>query len=642
MKTKIAFISEHASPLAMLGGVDNGGQNVYVGELAKHLVLLGYEVDIFTRWDNPNLPPVVSWVPNVRVIHVPAGPIEVMEKEKLLPYMPAFTDFILSFIESEAIEYDLIHANFWMSAMAAAEIKKRLHIPFVVTFHALGAVRKLHQKENDKFPPERINIEKQIVQEADCIIAECPQDKEDLLRFYEAPQERICIIPCGFSPHEFYPLDRLLARMVLNIDHNDPILLQLGRMVPRKGVDTVLRALGRARQKGCSARLLVVGGETEELNPGDNPEITRLQQIVEQEKITDAVTFVGRKNRDVLKYYYAAADIFITTPWYEPFGITPLEAMACGTPVIGSAVGGIKYSVEDGETGFLVPPNDPDALAAKITALLDNNDLMTTMKNNSIKRVNALFTWSIVAKKISALYDRVLLEYTDNTKESEALIFIKDSFNHASDIFCKTREVLQVPILEAAQLLTKCFVTQKKVLVCGNGGSAAESQHLVAELVGRFEMSKRRGLPAISLTSDSTILTAWSNDIHYEDAFARQVEAYGQPGDVLFCFSTSGQSINVIKAMKMALQKEMFCIALTGKGGGDMSAYAHVNIVVPSDHTQRIQEMHLHILHTLCSLIEHNMFAKKNRKLQLKAKDVDLNAVKAINDPNQLILNRVA
>jgi D-inositol-3-phosphate glycosyltransferase len=638
MKKRIAFISEHASPLATLGGVDSGGQNVYVGELAKHLILLGYEVDIFTRWDNPNLPTVVSWVPGIRVIHVKAGPVEVLEKEKLFPHMP---EFILSFISSEAIEYDLIHANFWMSAMAAAEIKRRLGIPFVVTFHALGAVRKLHQKENDKFPPERIDIEKQVAHEADYVIAECPQDKEDLLQFYDTPQERICIIPCGFNTHEFYPLDRLLARMVLNINHNDPLLLQLGRMVPRKGIDTVLRALGRARRDGCSARLLVVGGETEELHPGDNPEITRLQKIADEQNIADAVTFVGRKNRDVLKYYYAAADIFITTPWYEPFGITPLEAMACGTPVVGAAVGGIKYSVEDGETGFLVPPNDPDALAGKITTLLENKDLMERMRINSIKRVNTLFTWSNVAQKISALYDRVLLDYTEDTKESEALAFIKDSFNHACDIFCKTREVLQVPILEAGQLLTNCFLTQKKVLVCGNGGSAAESQHLVAELVGRFEMSKRRGLPAISLTSDTAILTAWSNDIHYEDAFARQVEAYGQRGDVLFCFSTSGQSANVIKAMKMALEKEMFCIALTGKGGGDMSTYSHVNIIVPSDHTQRIQEMHLHILHTLCSLVEHNLFARKSRKLELKSKDISINRVDPIS-VKELILNRVA
>jgi phosphoheptose isomerase len=618
MKKRIAFISEHASPLATLGGVDSGGQNVYVGELAKHLTMMGYQVDIFTRWDNAGLPPVICWVPDVRVIHIEAGPVEPMEKEKLFIYMDEFADNMIEFIKNETEAYEVIHANFWMSGMVAMEIKKQFQIPFVITFHALGYVRKLHQREQDKFPAERVDVEQQIVAAADMIIAECPQDREDLINYYHAPETKIAIVPCGFNPHEFYPLDRLLARMVLNIEHNDPLILQLGRMVPRKGVDTVITALAKVRKTGSSVRLIIVGGETEDLAPGENPEVARLQQLAESEGVTDAVNFVGRKNRDVLKYYYAAADIFITTPWYEPFGITPLEAMACGTPVIGSEVGGIKYTVENGVTGYLIPPNDPDALAERIFELLNDRDLLERMRVNAIKRVNTLFTWSKVAQKISVLYERILREYIeDENSDAEALAFINESFNHACDTFCKSKDAIQVPVLEAAQLLTDCFRTKNKVLVCGNGGSAAESQHLVAELVGRFEMTKRQGLPAISLTADTAIITAWSNDIHYEDAFARQVEAYGQPGDILFCFSTSGQSTNVINAMKVALEKQMKCIALTGKGGGDMSAYAHVNIVIPSDHTQRIQELHLHILHTLCSLVEYNLFGKRNRKQRL-------------------------
>src|SRR5688572_23796046 len=175
MKKKIAFISEHASPLATLGGVDSGGQNVYVGELARHLVELRYEVDIYTRWDNRDLPEVIFWIPGVRVIHVKAGPVMELEKESLLPHMDEFKENMITFINSERESYALIHANFWMSAWIAAELKKIFQIPFVVTFHALGIVRKIHQGESDKFPPERIEIEKRIVQEADQIIAECPQ-----------------------------------------------------------------------------------------------------------------------------------------------------------------------------------------------------------------------------------------------------------------------------------------------------------------------------------------------------------------------------------------------------------------------------------------------------------------------------------
>jgi D-inositol-3-phosphate glycosyltransferase len=639
MKKRIAFISEHASPLAALGGVDSGGQNVYVGELAKHLVEKGYQVDIFTRWESPNLPHIVSWIPDIRVIHVQAGPVEVIEKEKIFPFMEEFTSNMLQFIHSESIHYELIHANFWMSALAAMEIKKQLQTPFVVTFHALGYVRKIHQGDSDKFPPERIEIEKQVVQSADHIIAECPQEKEDLKRYYGASEDKITIIPCGFSPHEFYPLDRLLARMVLNIEHHDPIILQLGRMVPRKGVDTVIKALAKVRRT-VPMKLMIVGGETEDLQSMVSPEIERLQKIAQEEGVLDSVVFAGRKNREQLKYYYAAADVFVTTPWYEPFGITPLEAMACGTPVIGSAVGGIKYSVDDGVTGFLIPPNDPDALADKLSILINDPALLTRMQENAIKRVNTLFTWSNVAQKVSALYERILRRYAGEVNtESEALSFIRDSFDHACDTFCRSKELLQGPVFEAGQLLIKCFQQQRKVLVCGNGGSAAESQHLVSELVGRFEISKRRGLPALSLT-DATILTAWANDMQYDDVFARQVEAYGQSGDVLFCFSTSGQSPNVVNAMKMALEKKMLCIALTGKGGGAMVSYAHVSIIVPSDNTQRVQEMHLHLLHTLCSLVEQHMFARKNETLPEAAKASLYRSVMKPN--NDFTWNRVA
>jgi phosphoheptose isomerase len=311
----------------------------------------------------------------------------------------------------------------------------------------------------------------------------------------------------------------------------------------------------------------------------------------------------------MLKYYYSAADIFITTPWYEPFGITPLEAMACGTPVIGSNVGGIKYSVEHGKTGYLVPPNDPPALAQRIFELITDTALLQRMKRNAIRRVNSLFTWSRVSDMAASLYERILLSSRSAIyQEEQELAFIANAFDQAIETFAKAKELLGFPILEASAMLSNCFINNKKLLVCGNGGSAAESQHFVAELIGRFEVPNRQGLPAISLTADTSILTAWSNDISFDDVFARQVEAYGQKGDVLFCLSTSGQSVNLINAMKMAYKKNMTCIALTGKGGGEMALYAHVNINVPSYNTQRIQEVHLQVLHTLCGLIEANLF----------------------------------
>lgn len=611
MKKTIALISEHASPLASLGGVDSGGQNVYVAEVAKHLSQIGYRVDVFTRWDNDELPPVITWIPDVRVVHVQAGPVALLEKEYLYEHMPVFTQNMADFIRNQEIEYELIHANFWMSAMVAADLKKIFQIPFIVTFHALGYIRKIHQGTDDKFPPERIDIEKHVVSQADHIIAECPQDKSDLIHYYDAPADKITIIPCGFNPHEFYPLDRLLARRVLKLDTSEYLILQLGRVVPRKGIDNVIRAMGKIKRTSMPARLLVVGGETDDLDPKKNPEIVRLQQIASAENVADLVTFTGRKQREVLKYYYAAADVFVTTPWYEPFGITPLESMACGTPVVGSDVGGIKFTVEDGKSGFLVPPNDPDALAGKLYELLEDEALRATMRESALARVNSLFTWSKVTGMIAALYDRVV--GATQVPDTRAFRFIEHAFDQAAETFQRSKRALSVPILQATAILVNCFRARKKVLICGNGGSAAESQHLAAELVGRFEISRRVGLPALALTADSAVMTAWANDFGYENIFSRQVETHGEKGDVLFCFSTSGQSHNVINAMKAALAKGMTCISLSGKGGGEMSLYAHADLVVPSNSTQRVQELHLHILHTICGLVEEKLFGRATR-----------------------------
>ncbi|HSK10596.1 MAG TPA: glycosyltransferase, partial [Vicinamibacterales bacterium] len=350
MTRRLAFISEHASPLALLGGVDSGGQNVYVGQLARHLACLGYEADVFTRRDAEALPERVEWMNGVRVIHVPAGPASVLPKEELLPFMGEFTAWMTRFIKRERRGYDLIHANFWMSALVAADIKQALGIPFVVTFHALGRVRRHFQQDADHFPDERFAIEDRAVAEADHVIAECPQDEEDLIRLYNADPARVSIVPCGFDPMEFWPVSKQFARIALGLPADEPVILQLGRIVPRKGVDNVIRALGRLRRDHHrEARLLVVGGEAEEPDPSTMPEFARLAAIAGEEGVADLVTTVGRRNREVLKYYYSAADVFVSTPWYEPFGITPVEAMACGTHVVGSNVAGIKFSVLDGE-----------------------------------------------------------------------------------------------------------------------------------------------------------------------------------------------------------------------------------------------------------------------------------------------------
>jgi D-inositol-3-phosphate glycosyltransferase len=687
---RIAMISEHASPLADIGSVDSGGQNVYVAQVARHLSRLGYQVDVFTRRDSPQQPEILAWEEGVRVIHVPAGPTKFVPKEELLPYMKSFTEFMLAFFDREEGPYDLMHAHFWMSALVAADIKQVTGIPFVVTFHALGKVRLLHQGDNDGFPKERLEIEARIVAEADRIIAECPQDRLDLIKLYQADPARLAVIPCGFDDQELKPVGKSLSRKLLGIPKQELVILQLGRMVPRKGVNTVIRGLARLKEDhDIEARLLIVGGDSDDPDPQATPEIGRLQRIAEEEGVSNAVTFVGRRGRQDIKNYYSAADVFVSTPWYEPFGITPVEAMACGTPVIGSDVGGIKYTVKDGETGFLVPPNDPQALATRLAQVFQSPELLKKFSECSIKRANNFFTWKIVAESIGDLYREVLREETipslsagkdllasaspritqkpaavpvsrsaptrptvskrrapaaqpglisatngqiptsgpsgngskavgsgrpakSSKTEIKAEAIYAEAFSSLIETLSKSYQKLGPQLLEAAQILLSCISKGSKVMVCGNGGSAADAQHFAGEFVGRFKYPKRSALPVMALTSDSAFLTGWSNDVGYDKIFSRQVQAFGNPGDVLVCISTSGRSKNLVEACQAANKQAIHTIALLGKDGGDLVDEVGTAIVVPSNNTQRIQEVQMLLLHLLTELVEEYLVANES------------------------------
>jgi D-inositol-3-phosphate glycosyltransferase len=401
---RIAMISEHASPLAAVGGVDSGGQNVYVAETARYLAARGYRIDVFTRKDQPDLPEVVEWLPGVRVIHVPAGPAAFIRKEDTLPLMPEFAAFVQQVAARE--RYDLVHAHFFMSGLVAMQLKSALGLPFVVTFHALGLVRRLHQGAADEFPRTRIAIERDVIGAADVIVAECPDDQRNLVTLYNADPHKIAVIPCGFAPNEFWPVAPRFARRALGLPHDVPILLSVGRLVPRKGIDNVIRALSTLvhRLGMPAAELLVVGGNADIADPALTPEIGRLRSIAAAEGVGDRVTFTGRRSHELLKLYYSAADVFVTTPWYEPFGMTSIEAMASGTPVVGARVGGIEHSVLDGRTGFLVLPNDPGELAERIRDVCCAPRLAEQFAGAAVRRAYGLFRWERVALLLAIRY----------------------------------------------------------------------------------------------------------------------------------------------------------------------------------------------------------------------------------------------
>lgn len=421
---RIAFLSEHASPLALLGSQDAGGQNVYVDEVSRNLACLGLEVDVFTRRDDPDVPEVVSWAPGVRVIHLDAGPPRFVPKDDLWPHMPAFRDDLLRFAAREGMSYDLVHGNFWMSGWVAVELRRRLGLPVVQIFHAMGKTKQRHQGDADASPHERIAVELEIVRAVDALIAQCPSERDELVNDYAASAEKVRVIPSAVNIETFRPVPLDEARRRIGLPMEGVVVAYVGRMLPRKDVRNLVRAVALLPERHPElppVTLLLVGGETAEPDPVATPEIGVLLRLAEEFGVRERVHFVGKRQQHELHEYYSAGNVVVTTPWYEPFGLTPLEAMACGRPVIGSAVGGITFTIKDGETGLLVPPRDPATLAERLAYLLARPELRRRMGHAARKRVEHEFTWATVAERTAALYESVLANQARRPAPSQPL-----------------------------------------------------------------------------------------------------------------------------------------------------------------------------------------------------------------------------
>lgn len=429
--TRVAFLSEHASPLAVLGGEDSGGQNVYVDEVSRGLGKRGYAVDVFTRCGDPEAPDVVDHAPGVRVVKVKIGPPTFLLKDDLWPLMPDFRDAILRFVADTDVQYDIIHGHFWMSGWVAAELKERLGVPAVQIFHALGKTKRRHQGEADTSPDERISVEKDIIRRVDRIVAQCPAEWDQLVDDYGADPEKITMLPAGVDTDRFRPVPQDVARRRVGLEQDGFVVVYVGRMVRRKDVRNVVRAVAQLieRHERANGRAqpaitcLIVGGESPEPDPEITPEIGALQRLGAQLGISEHLIFTGNQQPDTLRNFYSAGDVAVTTPWYEPFGLTPLEAMACGRPVIGADVGGISFTVNDGETGFLVPPRDPEALADRLQQFMANPDLRRQMGAAARTRVEAEFSWQRVADRTDALYQRLLAAHRHRKSVAASALF---------------------------------------------------------------------------------------------------------------------------------------------------------------------------------------------------------------------------
>ncbi|WP_181795817.1 glycosyltransferase [Streptomyces sp. WELS2] len=390
---RVAMVSEHASPLAALGGPDAGGQNVYVAQVARQLARKGYRVTVYTRRDSVGLPDRVTLIDGVQVVHVPAGPPAPVPKDELLPHMSEFGNFLAR--QWAQHPPHVVHAHFWMSGLAALAGARDLNIPVVQTYHALGTVKKRYQGAADTSPPQRLAVEEAIGHECARIIATCSDEVAEL-KAMGLPEDRISVVPCGVDPEQFTP-----------VAHTRPPgarkrLLAVGRLVPRKGFDRAIRALAGVPD----AELLIAGGPEADLLRTE-PEAARLYGIAREYGVMDRVTLLGGVGRARMPRLMSSADLVLSLPRYEPFGIVPLEAMACATPVVATAVGGQLDTVVDGTTGLLVPADEDHDLGAALRALLADPGRLARYGAAGRARVLAHYTWDRVADGVAGVYGAV-------------------------------------------------------------------------------------------------------------------------------------------------------------------------------------------------------------------------------------------
>ncbi len=409
----IALISDHADPAAEIGLEEAGGQNVYVRHVGENLATLGWQVDMFTRKVNPNDADIVQHSPHCRTIRLKAGATEYIPRDKLFDCMPEFVKSFQAFKLSQGLNYPLLHTNYWLSAWVGLELQKTSNVQLVHTYHSLGIVKYQSVKERPSSVDTRLEIERAILENANCVCATSPEE-EKTLRSLVSAYGRIEMIPCGTDTSNFRLMSKTDARNQLKLDLEQKIILYVGRFDPRKGIETLIRSFALLKSQGVEdLKLVIVGGSSDHMP--DGIERQRIEKIcadlgLSQSGINSEILFAGRIGHDILPLYYTAADVCVIPSHYEPFGLVAIEAMACGTPVVASDVGGLKFTIIPEETGLLVPPQDIVGFADGIHRILFDQVWARKMRKQASANVHQRFSWGGVAIQLSELYRHVLAQ----------------------------------------------------------------------------------------------------------------------------------------------------------------------------------------------------------------------------------------
>lgn len=411
------MLSIHSSPVATLGGWKTGGMNVYVRELSMALGRLGILIDVFTRRQHPDAPDHVPLTDTASVYFIDGGPPTLTKSTAdMYPYMADVGSNLIRFAQENNRHYQIIHSHYWLSGVVAMHLKRCWQIPTIQMFHTLGEMKnRIAPPGTNTDPPLRIQTEQAIVDDTDYLIAATPAERVQLLWLYQTNVRKVRIISPGVDLDRFQPIPSATARTALGISDSMKVVLFVGRIERLKGIDHLMEAIKWLQVHEptftSNLKLLIIGGDPEQQSD-PNTEMGRLNHISEELSLRESVNFLGARSQDDLQQYYSAADVVIMPSHYESFGMVALEAMACGTPVIASEVGGLAYLVQDGLTGFHVPDRDSIQLAQKIKLLLETPALQHEMSQNAVDYAQQ-YSWAKIADEIAALYVEALQSAKD-------------------------------------------------------------------------------------------------------------------------------------------------------------------------------------------------------------------------------------